>query len=161
MLDTAQYLTLGIGSERFGIDISSVREILDMQAISRLPHAPPFLLGMINVRGASYPVVDLRTKLGLPRQEPTEATRIIILDVPVHDRMLGVGFVADRVYEVTGLGHDGIEPPPDLGGRWSARCVAGIGRKGDAFVFVLDLARIMLDDEVPALTAQLSRVVPA
>lgn len=142
----AQYLTLGVDQERFGIDIGSVREILDMQAISRLPHAPPFLLGIIDVRGASYPVVDLRTKLGLPRQDPTNASRIIILDVPLGDRILGVGFVADRVYEVTGLAADSLKAPPEVGGQWNVRCVSGIGRKGDAFIFILDLAMIMAED---------------
>ena len=89
MADTAQYLTLGLDQELFGIDIRNVREILDMRPISKLPHAPDFLLGMIDVRGAGYPIVDLRTKLGLPRAEPTEATRIIILDVPVNGRTMG------------------------------------------------------------------------
>ena len=93
MADTTQYLTLGIDQELFGIDIRNVREILDMRPISKLPHAPAFLLGMIDVRGAGYPILDLRTKLHLPRVEPTEATRIIILDVPLKGRTLGVGVV--------------------------------------------------------------------
>ena len=97
MSNSIQYLTLGLDQETFGIDIQHVREILDMGPISALPHAPDFLLGMIDVRGSGYPVVDLRLKLGLPRAEQTAATRIIILDVPVHGRRTGVGFVADRV----------------------------------------------------------------
>ena len=76
MADTPQYLTLGLGSELFGIDIAHIREILEMRPISKLPHAPDFLLGMIDVRGTGYPIVDLRTKLGLPRIPATEATRI-------------------------------------------------------------------------------------
>jgi purine-binding chemotaxis protein CheW len=147
MADTTQYLTLGIDQELFGIDIRSVREILDMRPISKLPHAPPFLLGMIDVRGAGYPILDLRTKLHLPRIEPTNATRIIILDVPLRGRTIGVGFVADRVLEVTGLDNDQTEAAPDVGGRWQSNYIAGIGRKGDAFVIIFDLERLMASDE--------------
>lgn len=149
MADTAQYLTLGIDREIFGIDIRNVREILDMRPVSKLPHAPAFLLGMIDVRGSGYPIVDLRTKLGLPRAEPTDATRIIILDVPVKGRTLGVGFVADRVFEVTGLDADQTEAAPDVGGRWQSDYIAGIGRKGEAFVVVFDLERLMQAEGLP------------
>jgi len=86
MAETAQYLTLGLDGETFGIAIRNVREILDMRPISKIPHAPNFLLGIIDVRGTSYPIVDLRTKLDLPSVPATEATRIIILDVPMGDR---------------------------------------------------------------------------
>lgn len=151
MADIAQYLTLGIDEEIFGIDIRNVREILDMRPISKLPHAPDFLLGMIDVRGAGFPIVDLRTKLGLPRIEQTDATRIIILDVPVKGRTLGVGFVADRVFEVTSLDHDETSAAPDVGGRWKSNYIAGIGRKGEAFIVVFDLERLMANDDLLAL----------
>lgn len=143
MADTAQYLTLGIDRELFGIDIRHVREILDIRPISKLPHAPPFLLGMIDVRGTGYPVIDLRTKLGLARADATDATRIIILDVPVKGRTIGVGFVADRVFEVTGLDAAELTAAPDVGGRWQSRYIAGIGRKGESFIVVFDLERLM------------------
>lgn len=151
MADTAQYLTLGIDRELFGIDIRHVREILDMRPISKLPHAPEFLLGMIDVRGTGFPVIDLRTKLGLPRIEPTETTRIIILDVPVNGRTQGVGFVADRVFEVTGLDDGQTEEAPDVGGRWQSNYISGIGRKGEAFVVVFDLERLMASDDLAYL----------
>lgn len=149
MTQNAQYLTLGIDGESFGIDIAHVREILDMRPISKLPHAPDFLLGMIDVRGTGFPIVDLRTKLGLPRVAPTEATRIIILDVPLDGRTLGVGFVADRVFEVTSLDSAQTDAPLDVGGRWQSHYIAGLGRKGEAFVIVLDLARLMAGAGVP------------
>ncbi|MCP1738842.1 MULTISPECIES: chemotaxis protein CheW [Bradyrhizobium] len=132
MAATSQYLTLGLAGETFGISIRNVREILDMRPISRLPHAPNFLLGMIDVRGSGYPIVDLRTKLGLPAVEVTEATRIIILDVPMKDRLVGVGFVADCVFEVTDIDEQAIEPIPEVGGKWQSDYAAGIGRKGEA-----------------------------
>lgn len=143
MAETAQYLTLGLDGEKFGIGIRNVREILDMRAISKLPHAPNFLLGMIDVRGTSFPIVDLRIKLDLPSVAPTDATRIIILDVPMGDRFVGVGFVADRVFEVTGIDEAQIEAPPVVGGRWKSDYLAGIGKKGDGFVMIFDLTKLM------------------
>jgi purine-binding chemotaxis protein CheW len=151
MADGSQYLTLGLDNELFGIDIRQVREILDMRPIAKLPHAPDFLLGMIDVRGTGYPVVDLRTKLGLPRAEPTEATRIIILDVPVNGRDQGVGFVADRVFEVASLDEGELAPPPDVGGRWRSSYIAAIGRRADAFVVIFDLKRLMAGSEFALL----------
>jgi purine-binding chemotaxis protein CheW len=143
MAETAQYLTLGLDGETFGIGIRNVREILDMRPISKIPHAPYFLLGMIDVRGTSFPIVDLRAKLDLPSVPATEATRIIILDVPMGDRFVGVGFVADCVYEVTGIDESQIELPPSVGGRWKSDYLAGIGKKGDSFVIIFDLAKLM------------------
>jgi purine-binding chemotaxis protein CheW len=103
---------------------------------------------MIDVRGSSYPIVDLRTKLDLPSVPATDATRIIILDVPLDGRLVGVGFVADRVFEVTGIDESQIEPPPTVGGRWKSNYLAGIGKKGDCFVIIFDLAKLMLSSDV-------------
>ena len=159
MAETAQYLTLGLDGETFGIAIRNVREILDMRPISKIPHAPNFLLGIIDVRGTSYPIVDLRTKLDLPSVPATEATRIIILDVPMGDRFVGVGFVADCVFEVAGIDESQIEPPPSVGGRWKSDYLAGIGRKGDSFVIIFDLASLMASGD--AIEGALSAAVAA
>lgn len=150
MTAISQYLTLGLAGETFGISIRNVREILDMRPISRLPHAPHFLLGMIDVRGSGYPIVDLRLKLDLPSVPPTDATRIIILDVPIEDRIVGVGFVADCVFEVTDIDESTTEPVPSVGGRWQSDYIARIGRKGDKFIIIFDLARLMSDAEMTA-----------
>lgn len=154
MADKPQYLTLGLDGEVFGIDIKHVREILDMRPVSKLPHAPPFLLGMIDVRGVGYPIVDLRAKLGLPRAEPTHATRIILLDVKIRDRMVSVGLVADCVFEVATLDEDRLESAPDVGGRWKSTYIAGIGRRGERFVVIFDLALLMAADEPALVGAQ-------
>lgn len=153
MAGVSQYLTLGLDREVFGIEIRSVREILDLRPISKLPHAPDFLLGMIDVRGSGYPIVDLRAKLGLPPVPATDATRIIILDVLMNGRTLGVGFVADCVFEVTDIDQSQIEPPPVVGGCWKSDYIAGIGRKGESFVILFDLTKLMASDEIPLLPA--------
>ncbi len=157
MTDATPFLTLGLGDELFGIDIRQVREILDVRPIARLPHAPDFLLGMIDVRGVGYPVVDLRTKLGLPRAEHTPATRIIILDIPVNGRVQGVGFMADRVFEVAALDESSMMAAPDVGGRWRSTYIASIARRGDAFVIIFDLNRLMAGEELALLPDQSMR----
>ncbi|HTO66209.1 MAG TPA: chemotaxis protein CheW [Bradyrhizobium sp.] len=161
MAETAQYLTLGLDGETFGISIRNVREILDMRPISRLPHAPHFLLGMIDVRGSGYPIVDLRLKLDLPSVPATDATRIIILDVTVADKVVGVGFVADCVHEVTDIDESSMEAVPAVGGRWKSDYIAGIGRKGDKFVIIFDLKRLMAQEGMPGQQVQLDASVAA
>jgi chemotaxis signal transduction protein len=150
MPTAAHYLTLGLGSETFGIAVRHVREILDLGTIAALPQAPSFLLGMIDVRGEGVPVVDLRVKLGLEAIAATATTRIVILDVPVEGRATAVGFVADRVIAVSTLDSDHLDPAPSVGGRWHARSLAGIGRRDGAFVIVLCIDELMAYDG-PAL----------
>ncbi len=152
MSKALQYLTLGLGPETFGIDIHHVREILDMRDVAALPSAPAYLLGMIDVRGEGIPVVDLRLKLGLPPVPATSTTRIVILDVPVEGRPRLVGFVADRVIAVSTLDGEALDPPPEVGGRWHADRLAGIGRKDGTFVIVLAIGCLMATDH-PALAA--------
>lgn len=151
--EPAQYVTIGIDREVFAIEVGIVREILDLQPITRLPHAPPFLVGMIDVRGQGVPTVDLRVKLGLPAVQPTANTRIIVLDVPQQGQgaSLTVGVVADRVFEVTSLDGQDLETPPQVGGRWRSDCIQAIGRSNGTFVIVFDIARLFAQDDVALL----------
>ena len=155
MSDAAQYVTLGLGQETFGLPVSHVREILDLCEIARLPQAPAHFLGIIDVRGSSVPVVDLRLKLGLPSVPSTPGTRILVLEVTGERGPLVLGLVADRVFEVTGLDQDQAEPPPEIGGRWRADCVTGIGRRSGTFVILLNLKSLFADDSVALKPAEL------
>ncbi|WP_439543334.1 chemotaxis protein CheW [Hyphomicrobium sp.] len=150
-----QFVTLGIDRETFALPVEAVREILDMCEISKLPNAPPQLLGMIDVRGAAVPVIDLRTKFGLPRIDSTPNTRILVLEFVAQGRKTSIGLVADRVFEVTGLDGDRLDPAPETGCRWQSDHIAGIGRRGDRFVVVLDLARLLADDTPTLITTAL------
>ena len=146
MKEMTQFVTLGIDRETFALPVETVREILDMCEISRLPNAPAQLLGMIDVRGTCVPVIDLRTKFGLPRIEATASTRILVLELQQEGQTTLIGLVADRVFEVTGLDGDRLDPAPETGCRWRANHIAGIGRKGEKFVVVIDLKRLLADD---------------
>jgi purine-binding chemotaxis protein CheW len=104
--------------------------------------------------------VDLRIKLGLPPIEQTPSTRIIILDVPLNGRPIGVGFIADRVFEVAGIDQDQTEAAPEVGGRWRSHYIARIARKSESFVIIFDLGRLMASDEAALLTTTYD-VMPA
>jgi purine-binding chemotaxis protein CheW len=149
--DGAQYVTLGIDREVFAVEVSRVREILDMRPISRVPNAPAFMLGMIDVRGSGVPVIDLRTKLGLPPAPPTENTRIVVLEVTAGGTTRPMGLVADRVFEVTALAAEQLEAPPEVGVRWRSDYIAAIGRHAGGFVIVFDLERLFTTEEAALL----------
>lgn len=144
---TTQYVTLGIDREVFAVDVEQVHEILDVRPIARVPNAPPYMLGMIDVRSRTVPVIDLRVRLGFPAAEPTPHTRIVVLDVAAGDRDMAMGLMADRVYEVTGLSEHSLEPPPEIGVRWNSDYIRGVGRRDGRFVIVLDLAHLFTSDE--------------
>jgi purine-binding chemotaxis protein CheW len=154
MANVMQYVTLGLGPELFGMPVENVREILDMRPVSRLPHAPACMLGIIDVRGRSVPIVDLRSRLGLEPAATTASTRIIVLELPSAERTLVLGVVADRVLEVMDLDATQMETPPEIGTRWRSDYITGIGRRGDAFVVVFDLARLFAGDDTALLDAE-------
>jgi len=148
----AQYVTLGVGEEVFAVEVTRVHEILDFGPVVRLPNAPDHVLGMIDVRRRAVPVIDLRVKLGLSPTVKTEHSRIIVLDVDIGSRIVVLGLLSDRVYEVTDLSDHAVEPPPDIGMRWRSDYIRGVGRRGESFVIIFDLSRLFSDDEVPLLS---------
>jgi purine-binding chemotaxis protein CheW len=153
MTENAQYVTLGLNGELFAAPVAVVQEILDVQPIARLPQSPANLLGMTDVRGEGIPVLDLRLTLGLPSAEDTMNTRIVVLKVEGRGRTMTVGLRTDRVFEVTVLDSDQLDPPPDVTGAWRDHVVAGIGRRNGAFVTVLDLDRLLAQAEQPHSSA--------
>jgi len=158
MARTNQYLTFGIERECFALPVEKVQEVLDMREISRLPHAPPYVLGLTDVRGVGLLVVDLRLKFGFERAETTNRTRIIVVEATIDGKRIAIGLVADCVFAVSDLGGAALEPPPSIGSRWRADYVVGVGREGGGFVIVLDLDRLISADDllasaVPGLAA--------
>ena len=146
--DATQYLTCSVGDEVFAIAVVQVREVLDVCPFSRVPNMPPFVRGMISVRGKAVPVIDFRVKFGMPPAEATDSTRIVVLEVVVESRPLVIGALTDRVYEVTSLDSGEIDPPPEIGTRWRSEIIRGIGRCRDKFVIVLNLNKVFTMDDL-------------
>jgi len=145
--DPKSFVTIGIDQEVFAVPVETVLEILDMRPTFRVPESPPYMLGLIDLRGRSVPVIDLRTKLGLPSIEATLSTRILVLEVPTAGRTLVLGLVADRVFEVLALGDDEVEPAPDIGVRWRSEYIRGVGHRDGRFVIIFDLPRLFSADD--------------
>ncbi len=142
------YLTCRLGDESVGLSVSRVMEILDPKPVTKLPRAPEFLLGYIDLRGESILVADMRLLLALPYKEDTPDTRIIVLWVQTGGMEVPIGLRADQVFEVTRLDDDKLETFAQQGLlNWDTRMVTGVGRRNGDFVTVLDLDR-MLSSEV-------------
>jgi len=150
--DESQYVTLCLGAEVFAVPVALVREILDYRDCFRLPEGPSYLLGLIDVRGRGTPVVDLRLKLGLTKTIPGPSTRIMVLDVPVADRTLSLGLVADKVLEVATFAASEIEGAPDVGVAWRSDYIAGVVRRNSGFVVLFDLPKLLTADEAVLVT---------
>jgi Chemotaxis signal transduction protein len=141
-----QFVTLCLGAEVFAVPVSMVREILDYRDSFRIPDGPDYLLGLIDVRGRGTPVIDLRSKLGMAKVPPDSATRIMVLDVPLADRTLALGLVADRVLEVATFTEDQIEGAPDVGVAWRSDYIAGVVRRESGFVVLFNLSKLLTAD---------------
>jgi purine-binding chemotaxis protein CheW len=148
-----QYVTLGLGAEVFAVPVSMVREILDYRVPFGIPDGPGYMLGLIDVRGRGTPLLDLRTKLGLPRTEPTPITRILVLDVPLADRVLSLGLVADRVLEVATFAASEIDGAPDVGVPWRSDYIAGVVHRSTGFVVLFDVPSLLTASDVAALSS--------
>lgn len=141
----SQFVTFSLDSEIFAVPVEVVREILDHEEAFKIPHGPDYLLGLRDVRGQGVPVVDLRLRLGMTKTEKTPHTRILVLDVQIGAKMLTLGLVADRVYEVIPFRREEIEGAPDIGVTWRSDYIAGVVRRNGSFVVIVDLARLFSD----------------
>ncbi len=140
-------LTFQLENEIFAVDVACVREVLDAAPITRMPNAPDFMRGVINVRGAVVPVADLRTKFGLSAAETTQNTRFIVLELILDGEPVILGVIADSVYEVTDIHPDHVNAPPNIGSRWKTDFIRGVGRQKDQFIIILDIQKIFSGDD--------------
>lgn len=143
----SSYITFKLGDELFAIDVARVREVLDLSEITRVPTAPPYMRGVVNVRGSAVPVVDLRRKFGLPAAADTVNTRIVVIELELDGELAVVGGLADSVHEVLELERSQIREPPRLAMRWRADMIEGLGKKAEQFIIVLDITRVFTTDD--------------
>lgn len=134
-----QLVVFKLGREEYGISILQVQEIKRMTDITRVPHTPQYIKGVINLRGSVLPVLDLRKRLNLPPQEDNEDTRIII--VKVED--ITVGMIVDSVSEVTAINRENIEPPNAVVGGVAANYLSGVGKQDDRLLILVNLEEII------------------
>lgn len=146
--EASQLISFAVGPEEYGMDILRVKEVIRGSQVTYLPKAPSFVKGIINLRGDVIPIVDLRDKFGLPNQDQTSSTRIIVVDV---DGRL-VGLVVDSASQVVRIQADQIDPPPPIMGRVSKEYIRGVGKLDDRLIVLLNIDNILSDDELNELT---------
>lgn len=142
----AYYITFKLGGELFAIDVKHVREVLDLTQITRVPTAPPYMRGVVNVRGTAIPVVDLRLKFGLPRGTDSVNSRILVLELSVDGQSAVVGGLADSVHDVVEIEPSEIGEPPRIAMRWRSEVIAGMAKRGEEFAIILDIERVFALD---------------
>lgn len=138
-----QLVVFQLASELYGVDIGVVNTVIRMQEATRIPHAPDFVEGTVNVRGSIVPVVDLRKRFDLPPAENTRSSRIIVTEID--DQM--VGLVVDRVVETARPWADSAEPSTPLIASSDSSCAHGIGKLHDDPVVLLDQRKMLSDEE--------------
>lgn len=159
-----KYMTFQLAREEYGLEILKVREIIGLLEITRVPRTREFVRGVINLRGKVIPVIDLRLKFGMERCETTDQTVIIVVQCTIDGRPLTMGLLVDQVLEVLTIDADHIEPTPSLGhAALDDGFILGVGKHDKRIVFLLDIARILSNEEVHEVqrTAQAAEPQPS
>ena len=146
--ELTQLISFMVGKEEYGLEILNVKEVIRIREITKIPKAPVFVKGIINLRGDVIPIIDLREKFGLETKEYTTMTRVIIVEVDGKS----IGMVVDSVSQVIRIEKDQVEPPPSLIGGISAEYLRGVGKLGERLIIMLNIDRILTVDEKIELT---------
>ncbi len=142
--DGSQFLTFQLGEELYGVDILRVQEIKGYTAVTRIPNTPAHIKGVLNLRGTIVPIVELRTKFGMPTIDYTMFTVIVV--VVVREKIMGL--VVDAVSDVLNIDKKDIQPAPQFGAKVDVSFLNGIGKSGDKLVALLDMDRLLSDSDL-------------
>ena len=151
---TVQQLTFSLAGEEYGVDILTVREIRGWTRVTRIPQTPAYVLGVLNLRGAIVPVMDLRLRFGLERESYGDNTVMIV--VAVAERLFGI--VVDAVSDVVDIDMAAIRPVPDMGAVVDTRYLKGLATHVERMVMLLDVEKLMRPEDVETLDAALPAV---
>jgi purine-binding chemotaxis protein CheW len=138
-----QLVVFRLNGEEFGVDIGQVREIIRVPVITRIPNAPAFIEGVINLRGKITPVMDLRSRLGLEASDTNDSTRIIIAELGKDN----LGMIVDSVSEVRRLSTSDIDPVSDITTKIGDDYIRGVGRLENKLLILLDLHKVLSLEE--------------
>jgi purine-binding chemotaxis protein CheW len=150
--EEAQYLTFLLGSEMFAIDILGIKEIIEYGSLTSVPMMPAFIRGVINLRGAVVPVVDLSARFGRFASAVTRRSCIVIIEAVNEGEKQDIGVVVDAVSEVLEIPAAEIEPAPSFGARIRADFISGMGKVKDKFVIILDADKVLSVNELAMLS---------
>ena len=145
--DLSQLISFSVDGEEYGLDILRVKEVIRAAEVTRLPRAPAFVKGIINLRGDVIPIIDLREKFSYESVEYTDATRVIVVDV--NGRL--VGMIVDEASQVLRIPDSQIEPPPPIVGGLPNQFIKGVGKLDDRLIVLLNIDKILSSDEMEEL----------
>ncbi len=148
----AQYLTFSLAGEMFAVGILNVKEIIEFGHLTEIPMMPAFIRGVINLRGAVVPVIDLAARFGGKPTEVARRTCIVILEVVDQDMHSDIGILVDAVSEVLEIPPAEIEPPPSFGAKIRADFISGMGKVAGKFVIILNISKVLSIDEIAMLS---------
>ncbi|UXY16329.1 chemotaxis protein CheW [Chitiniphilus purpureus] len=146
-----QYLTFTLAGELFAMPIEQIREIIEFSGLTEIPLMPAFLRGVINVRGAVVPVIDLAVRFGRPRTEIARRTCIVILELEQEGLLLLLGVLVDAVNEVLTVEPGQVEPRPSFGAKIRAEFIEGMINLNERFVIALDIHQVLSVEELTTL----------
>ncbi len=149
-----QYLTFSLGDETFAMDIRAVREIIQHAALTAVPLMPDFVRGVINLRGAVVPVIDLQARFGRPKAGIGKKTCIVIFDATGDGEKSELGLMVDAVSEVIDIAPANIEPPPQFGTSVQRDYIRGLGKVDGEFVVILETDRALSIDDMALIVEQ-------
>ena len=151
--EESQYLTFLLGGEMFGIEILTIKEIIEFGSLTTVPMMPEFVRGVINVRGAVLPVIDLSSRFSRKPSEVTRRSCIVIIEThPQSDEKQDVGVLVDSVSAVMEIPASDIEPPPGFGARIRIDFISGMAKVNGKFVILLNVDKVLSVDEMAALS---------
>ncbi|HQL00005.1 MAG TPA: chemotaxis protein CheW [Smithellaceae bacterium] len=145
-----KYLTFSLAGEEYGIGILKVKEIIGMLPITVVPQTPPYIKGVINLRGKVIPVIDLRLKFAMPSADYTERTCIIVVEINAAGRMIMMGIVVDSVSEVLNIKGADIEETPSFGTKLNTEYILGMAKAAGGIKILLDIDRVLSIEELQA-----------
>jgi purine-binding chemotaxis protein CheW len=146
-----QFLTFMLGGEMFAMGILAIKEIIEYSPLTEVPMMPASVRGVINLRGAVVPVIDLSVRFGRTPGAVTKRTCIVIVEISLNDTRQDVGVVVDAVNEVLEIAAEDIEPPPTFGTRIRTDFIQGMGKVNNRFVILLDVNQVLSLDELAEL----------
>jgi purine-binding chemotaxis protein CheW len=150
--ETHQYLTFNLGGEMFAVGILNVREIIEYGTLTEIPMMPPFIRGVINLRGRVVPVIDLSARFGGKPSQVGKRSCIVIVELAAGNEQRELGIIVDAVSEVLEIPQSEIEPPPAFGARIRADFIAGMGKVDNKFVIILRIERALSSDDLAVLS---------
>jgi len=153
-----QYLSFVLDTEEYGIDILRVQELRGWTPVTPVPDMPEYIKGVLNLRGAIIPVVDLRKRFGLPERNYGPTTVVIVIKVDSGSKERIMGIIVDAVAETYTLSQDQIQPPPKIGGGVSAEFITGLVAQDDKMIVLMDIDELMNSDELSIDVQALSNI---